>query len=200
MRAIGQLLLVCALALLVLATADARADAIKLDTDGWQSWETRAGTNGQRACCFFWNGGGPVNAVCELDANQSYAISDDCALIQSDQLRVYVLMQSGNVRDIRAFSAGCRVASKFPINDIGKIDERDSIAWLSAQVQDDSDFASDAMHAIVMHSDPAAFEALTRVLENRSQNVKNREEALFWLAQLDSDEAFDYLDRLLSKR
>ena len=30
--------------------------------------------------------------------------------------------------------------------------------------------------------------------------MRTREQALFWLAQSDTDEAFDYLDRLLGSR
>jgi len=38
---------------------------------------------------------------------------------------------------------------------------------------------------------------LIAVLENRSYEMRVREQALFWLAQSDSDEAFDYVDGLL---
>ena len=42
--------------------------------------------------------------------------------------------------------------------------------------------------------------ALTDLLEDRDRKQKTREQALFWLAQSDNDDAFLLLDQLLSER
>ena len=54
------------------------------------------------------------------------------------------------------------------------------------------------MAAISTHEADVALAALTRILEDRSRRQKTREQALFWLAQIESDAAFDYIDALLS--
>ena len=73
-----------------------------------------------------------------------------------------------------------------------------SVAWLSDQVYADGRISEDAIAAISAHAGDAAFAALTGLLEDRNRAKKTREQALFWLAQTDSDEAFEYLDALIS--
>jgi hypothetical protein len=67
-------------------------------------------------------------------------------------------------------------------------------------VDAETDVSEDAIAAISMHVGDEAFTALTTLVEDRNSSRKLREQALFWLAQSNSDEAFSYLDRLLSKR
>jgi hypothetical protein len=51
-----------------------------------------------------------------------------------------------------------------------------------------------------MHADDVALPALQSLVEDRSQDRELREQALFWLAQSDSDEAYRYIDSLLGRR
>jgi HEAT repeat protein len=48
--------------------------------------------------------------------------------------------------------------------------------------------------------DDRAFKALIAVIEDRKMSDDDREQALFWLAQSDSDLAFEYLNELISRR
>ena len=48
--------------------------------------------------------------------------------------------------------------------------------------------------------DDRAFKALIAVIEDRKLSDEDREQALFWLAQSESDLAFEYLSELISRR
>ncbi len=56
----------------------------------------------------------------------------------------------------------------------------------------------DAVFALSQLPDERAVKALATVLEDRNQDKEVREQALFWLAQSDSDTAFTYVDRLFA--
>jgi hypothetical protein len=56
----------------------------------------------------------------------------------------------------------------------------------------------DAIFAMSQLQGERAVDALFAVLRNRQLPQGVREQALFWLAQSDSDRAFEYLDRLLA--
>jgi hypothetical protein len=81
---------------------------------------------------------------------------------------------------------------------MGEVDYSASVAWLLQQVAANSRVADGALAAISAHAGDDAFVALTDLLEDRDREQKTREQALFWLAQSDSERAFDYLDALLS--
>ncbi len=57
----------------------------------------------------------------------------------------------------------------------------------------------DAVFALSQLPDGRAVPALGEILEDRSLDMDIREQALFWLAQDESDEAFEYIDRILSR-
>ena len=59
-----------------------------------------------------------------------------------------------------------------------------------------SDVREEAVFALSQLPEERAVKALASVLEDRSLDRDIREQALFWLAQSESDEAFAYVDRL----
>jgi len=63
---------------------------------------------------------------------------------------------------------------------------------------DDEDVREEAVFALSQLPVERAVKALGDVLEDRNLDLNVREQALFWLAQDDSDEAFEYIDRILS--
>jgi hypothetical protein len=117
-----------------------------------------------------------------------------------DLLSIYVKMKDGAVAKIQASTSECPVKKRTPVNDMGVIANAASVAWLLQQVDADNRVSESALAAISAHAGDEAFTALTNLLEDRRRGKKLREQALFWLAQSNSDEAFSYLDRLLSKR
>lgn len=204
MAALAQDLLALALTVL-LALAQAAYGApnrgIAEDlADGWNSWEVPAGGSGKRACCFNVHDGRSGTTGCRLDGRSGgITIDSDCEPA-SDLLRVYVLVEDGNAAAIRALSAGCPVEASEPVNELGARPAEASIEWLDRHAVPASHLADDAVLAIALHEDTAAFMALKGMVEDRGRGMDVREQALFWLANSDDDEAFRYLDRLLSSR
>ena len=117
-----------------------------------------------------------------------------------DLLSIYVQVKDGAVAKIQASTSECPVKKRTPVNDMGVIPNAASVAWLLQHVGADNRASDSALAAISAHSGDEAFTALTSLLEDRRRGKKLRQQALFWLALSDSDEAFSYLDRLLSKR
>ena len=62
----------------------------------------------------------------------------------------------------------------------------------------DDDVREQAVFALSQLPEQRAVKALASILEDRRLDKESREQALFWLAQTDSDEAYEYIDRLLS--
>lgn len=62
---------------------------------------------------------------------------------------------------------------------------------------DDEDVREDAVFALSQLPDERAVNALGAIIEDQGLDHEMREEALFWLAQSESDEAFEYIDDIL---
>ena len=62
----------------------------------------------------------------------------------------------------------------------------------------DSDVRERAVFALTLLPNERSTNGLVDVLENRRIELNLREEALFWLAQSESDDAFEYLSNLLT--
>ena len=75
--------------------------------------------------------------------------------------------------------------------------EQSEVAIRHAIAHDKSpDVREDAVFALSQLPEERAVKALAGVLEDRSLDKDIREQALFWLAQSESDEAFAYVDQL----
>lgn len=188
----GLLLLSAALAP-PLAAAD-----ITLNDDGWYRWEVSAGSGGRHACCYEFRGGGLTGAVgCRLGHGEDdLAPAGDCD-VSSDSMHIYVEVKDRRVREIRALSSACPVSIAGNVRTINDVSTADSIGWLMRQLEGSSRVAEDAIMAVSFHTEPQALEALIGLVEDTTQRQEPREQALFWLVQTESDEAFAYLDRLL---
>lgn len=118
-----------------------------------------------------------------------------------DEEQFYVLIKSGKPKEIEIVGHWCnrwsRSDKRWPeATDFGRLDTDSSIDWLQQYIGERSDLSSDALAAISMHEGPRAVQVLIDIVESRA-HMEVREEAVFWMAQSDSEEAFDYLDRLL---
>ena len=70
-----------------------------------------------------------------------------------------------------------------------------------ALTKEDSRFVRhQAIFALSQLPETRALDALVNVIENRSLAIEDRKRAMFWLADLGSDEALDYLDSILSAK
>lgn len=200
MRRIDWLARTLAIGLLIAAWTDSNAQEFAPpNSDGWHVWQVEAPQDDAQHCCYRFNDGALSMPGCDLDGGGAYTISrDDCELDDS-RISVYVRITDGSVTRIRALNASCPVSTKTPVNAIGDVDGQASAAWLLQQVEAAANrrIVEDAMAAISAHEANIALRALTGILEDRSRRQKTREQALFWLAQIESDAAFDYIDALL---
>jgi hypothetical protein len=160
-----------------------------------------ASAGGAKSCCYGWHGGQTVmREVCNLDGRQGgFTIGGGCEL-DSDDIRIYVRVRDGKPNRVRALNAECPVTTKSEVRDLGAVDPDASVRWLASRVGDDKGLDPELLSAIPMHAGEAAIATLTDLLEDQGRPMSLREQALFWLVQSESDEAFDYLDRLLTRR
>jgi hypothetical protein len=184
--------------IVVLAAFLIGAELNGLGADGWYTWRVDAAEGHGNWCCVTWNAGKATSRACDLDGRGLSINKDDSRPGTTGEIQIYAWIESGKARRIRALSPQCPVNTTQGITDLGRIDTDDSLDWLSARVGRDSDITSDSLLAISAHAGKRAVDTLVGVLENRQLNRKVRQEALFWLVQSDTDEAFDYLDRLFS--
>jgi len=120
---------------------------------------------------------------------------------EAPEIQIYVLIEAGQPSKISMPDSHCRMVSKTKtinaeINDLGLVSADDSIDWLRPHIKVDSDIASDAFAAISRHSGDYAFRVLAEVVESDADR-DFREEAIFWMVVLESEEAFAYIDRLI---
>jgi len=188
-----------AIVLLIAAWTDSSAAEFAVPADdGWHVWHVQGATGAANACCYRWRGSNISTQGCDLDGRHGDSISlGDCD-IDGDQVSVYVRIDAGRVTRIRALTTNCPVTTRTAVTDMGEVGNNASVAWLLRQVDADSRVADGALAAISAHAGDDAFVALKTLLEDRNRRQKTREQALFWLAQSESERAFDYLDALLS--
>ena len=78
----------------------------------------------------------------------------------------------------------------------------ESEAAIFAALREDpsEDGREQAVFALSELPDERAVGSLTQIVRDTGMDLAIREQALFWLAQSDSDEAYETIDALLSKR
>ena len=113
----------------------------------------------------------------------------------------YVLIKSGEAKKIHIVGHWCdgrRQSEKRYADavDLGFLETNQSIDWFEQYIGDRSDLSSDALAAISMHEGARAVQILIGIVESDA-HMDVREEAVFWMAQSESQAAFAYLDRLL---
>jgi hypothetical protein len=203
MRYIDRFARTLAFALLFIAWTDGdSAEFVAPLEDGWHAWQVEASEGGVNRCCYRSSDGDVSMQGCDLDGRGGHAIHHGDCDLDSKRLNVYVHMQGGKATRIRALNADCPVATRDALTELGSVDGQASVRWLLQQVDpngDESRTSEDAMAAISAHSSKVSLGALTSILEDRERRRKTREQALFWLAQTNADEAFDYIDALLSR-
>lgn len=118
--------------------------------------------------------------------------------------KFYVRIKSGEPTEIEVIGHWChgwkRSRTRYPdATDLGLLDTDLSIEWFKQYIGERSDLSSDALAAISMHDSDRAVQVMIDVVESDA-HMDVREEAVFWMAQSESEAAFAYLDKLLMKR
>ena len=116
----------------------------------------------------------------------------------------FVMIKSGEASKIQIIGRWCnswgrsvRSERNLPeAIDLGFVDTDASIDWFEQYIGKRSDLSSDALAAISQHEGSRAVQIMIDIVESDA-HMDVREEAVFWMAQSGSQEAFDYIDRLL---
>lgn len=146
------------------------AELLTADVDGWHTWQLDEPGTVTEMCCFSWERGAQSQTGCNLDGGRVSYGKDGDCSAGPGHVQIYALIERGKPTKIRVLSSECPVSTETKINDHGVTSAVDNIEWFRGVIED----------------------------KQTSQDI--REEALFGLAQSESDAAFEYIDRLLSRR
>lgn len=150
--------------------------------DGWVGWS--APTRGDRAmCCWdsFEAREAGQGGSCRLDRRSGMNISSDpdVASLTGREMRVIARLERGRPRDVRAYSAGCRVdAGGAAATWFDGVAPAESVALLASWAEQ----AEEAIAALALHDHPAAVEALLALARDH-RSAETRGQALFWVSQ-----------------
>lgn len=169
------------LAVFCFCGASALADIADLGQDGWFAWQIPAVESAPEMCCYTWQLGSPKRMQCNLDSgNNRFNFTRD-QFPASDDVRIYVRMDSGLVSKIRAFGAQCEVTATTAITNLDSVDADESVAWLEARIENGTRLSSAAIAAIGMHGITRARDVLLDT-STTGKHQDDREEAIFWMA------------------
>ncbi len=151
----------------------------------------------------------------EVEAAETFAFAEDgwyawrvAAAGGFAEEKFYVRIKAGKPAEIEFVGHWCQgwkrlrthQRTSFPdAVDFGLVETDQSIDWFMQYIGERSDLSSDALAAISMHDSDRAVQIMIGVVESDA-HMDVREEAVFWMAQSDSEAAFDYLDKLLMKK
>ena len=187
-------LMLVALAVSVIVYAERATAAIpQFDSDGWYTWRVEAVDDSVR-CCGTWSSGRLVSRGCNLDTDGPVAGCGD--LGASGEVQIYVRVADGTVTAIRALSPSCPVETEAELRDLGRIDNGESVAQLRRYVSQPGELSDAALAAVSSHAGPEAFTLLRDIIRD-GNHPDVREQALFWLVQTDTDEAFEFIEELV---
>lgn len=138
------------------------------DANGWYKWQVEGGMTMGSSCCYHLAGQATQRTTCNLDGGHSVVISKSPCGDSSGITTFYVHKENGKPTRIRAFDSNCDVSASESITDLGSLSQEDSVVMLLG------------------------------IVKRKNFDMDVREDALFWLAQSNSDSAFEYFDQLLS--
>lgn len=187
----------CTLLIIVsLISLSAKAQIEGMTDDGWHTWRVTAVRTAPEMCCFTWNTGAATRQGCDLDSHSGGFSSSADVIDVSRSIQVFVRLDDGDIAEIRALSASCPVTSDNPIVDLGPVTNEESVAWLGSHIQPGGDLSGDAIAAVSVHQGAAAVELLLETAESRADQ-DNREDAIFWMAQVRVEETSSELKKYI---
>jgi hypothetical protein len=173
------------------------AEPLPALSEGWNAWRVVAGESSGTRCCYDWSVGKATMKSCDLDSRRAVSIVNNRQQAVSDEMQLYAFVESGVTTKVMTLSPQCAVESKTPIVDLGLLPNDESVVWLAGHVTGENDLSEDALSAIAAHE--GGIGTLIATLENRELPMEIREQSLFWMAQSDTDRAYEYLTALLTR-
>lgn len=172
------------------------AEMPELTADGWHTWRVSTTAIGADRCCFEWYSGEARRTACDLDSRRvSFGFSDS-VVDESAMIQIYAQVQGGEVTKIRALSSQCPVTANAEIVDMGIVQPNDSIQWLEKHVAPRTNMSMHALAAISVHGGANSLNMLVDVAQHDA-SLENRKDAIFWLIQTESEQAFAYIEQVL---
>lgn len=164
----ARIIALAMLGLGLLLSTTARSDPPDGDADGWFKWQVEGGITMGRPCCFRIAGAATRRSTCNIDEGHAVVVSDSPCEGNSGTTTFYLRQEHGLPTHIRVFDSSCEVSANEAITDMGPLSQDDSVIML------------------------------LDIVNAKRLSMEVREEALFWLAQSNTDSAFAFLDELLS--
>ena len=172
------------------------ADLPATGSDGWYSWRVAVDETAPELCCFSWNNGVATQKRCNLDGRNGGFSVDSENPFPSDEIQIYARVDSGSPAKIRVLSSQCPVTTDSAITELGITNVDDSVEWLQQFISPNTNISDDAITAIAMHDGDKARLTLLDVA-NADKNQDNRENAIFWLAQVRIGETADEIKKIV---
>jgi HEAT repeat protein len=172
------------------------ADLPESDSDGWYSWRVAVVESAPELCCFSWNNGVATQKRCNLDSRKGGFSIDSENPFPSDEIQIYARMDSGSPAKIRVLSSQCPVTTDSAITDLGIADGDESVEWLQQYISPHTNVSDEAITTVAMHAGDKARDTLIDVAEG-DKNQDNRENAIFWMAQVRIAETADDIKMIL---
>lgn len=186
----------CAVVVLTLLAVSVPAVGLDmLSGDGWRSWRVAAVGNVGDLCCYDWNAGNATRKPCDLDRRSGGYGSAGTPAAAPETMQIYALLDGGKPVRVHTFSASCPVTSTGEIDDLGRIDETASVAWLQRQVSEEPVLNGQLLAAISVHGGDYSRDVLVRFAEQH-ESLQTRKDALFWLGQFRGAETMPTLERI----
>jgi len=199
-KALRTLLRAVMAAMLLVAVVDSQSKAAPLSElidDGWHSWRVEDIESDSVRCCVTWSQGKTIARGCDLDTGRMSFIGSNSPVQATDELQIYAYTEAGSVEKIRALSPQCPVETRTEIQDLGMIENADSVSWLSAYVTPHSKLSEDAIAAIAGHAGKESF-AVLRDTGRSDRNAKNRKQAIFWMAETGRHQSEAEIERAIA--
>ncbi len=151
-------------------SGQAVADLPSPSHDAWHTWQVDEANATNAMCCFNWRDGKSSRSGCALDGHNMSFTNSGDCAAEPGHLQVYARISGGKPVEIRVLSSNCPVSAKSEIVDLELVSADDNLNWFR------------------------------NIIEDRQLQKQTREDALFALVMSESDAAYAYLDRLLSRR
>lgn len=139
------------------------------NADGWYTWQIEAPDASTTMCCYSRLGANDPQPGCDLDSRNLSFSNNVDCTSVPGDVQVYVRMVKGIPTAIRVLSSNCPATAASSIEDHGLVSAAENVSWFKT------------------------------VIEDRRLDKDVREAALFALLQSNSDEAYVYIDNLLSR-
>jgi hypothetical protein len=155
--------------------------------DGWTAYDVALAADAGAPCCYAEYSGHHGVGQCDLDGRGWNIGRDDrdAPRLPADTLRVYVHVEHGAIDKLRGFVPDCPLRGTELVRRLEHVNADDSVALLQHMAQNATPHEREhtALALLAMHAAPSADAALI-ALAAPNQPRKQREQALFWMAQL----------------